>query len=73
MQTKLKLKSISLLIPFQKVSASISQLDFSLDGITTIAEYDPPADSLLTLKLPSKVMVFDVKNMVRVIDSSSYF
>jgi len=36
MQTKLKLKSISLLIPFQKVSASISQLDFSLDGITTI-------------------------------------
>jgi len=27
----------------------------------------------LTLKLPSKVMVFDVKNMVRVIDSSSHF
>jgi hypothetical protein len=30
------LKSISVLIPLQKVSASISQLDFSLDGITTI-------------------------------------
>ena len=36
MPTKHKLKSISVLIPLQKVSASISQLDFSLDGITTI-------------------------------------
>ena len=36
MRTKHKLKSISVLIPFQKVSASISQLDFSLGGITTI-------------------------------------
>jgi hypothetical protein len=36
MRTKHKLKSISVLIPLQKVSASISQLDFSLDGITTI-------------------------------------
>ena len=36
MQTKHQLKSISVLIPLQKVSASISQLDFSLDGITTI-------------------------------------
>src|SRR5439155_332563 len=36
MRTKHNLKSISVLIPLQKVSASISQLDFSLDGITTI-------------------------------------
>jgi hypothetical protein len=36
MENKQKLKSISVLIPLQEVSASISQLDFSLDGITTI-------------------------------------
>jgi len=36
MRNKQKLKSISVLIPLQEVSASISQLDFSLDGITTI-------------------------------------
>jgi hypothetical protein len=36
MRNKQKLKSISVLIPLQEVSAGISQLDFSLDGITTI-------------------------------------
>jgi len=36
MRNKQKLKSISVLIPLQEVSASISQLDFSLDRVTTI-------------------------------------
>ncbi len=44
-----------------------------LSVLIHVLKYDPPHDRLLTLKLPSKVMVFDVKNMVRVIDSSSYF
>ncbi|MFZ0513404.1 MAG: hypothetical protein WAM14_17490 [Candidatus Nitrosopolaris sp.] len=36
MGNKQKLKSISVLVPLQEVSGSISQLGFSLDGITTI-------------------------------------
>ena len=44
-----------------------------LSGLVHVLKYNPPPDRLLTLKLPTTVMVFDVKNMVRVIDNSSYF
>jgi len=44
-----------------------------LSGLVHVVKYNPPPDRLLTLKLPMTVMVFDVKNMVRVIDNSSYF
>jgi len=44
-----------------------------LSGLVHVLKYNPPLDRLLTLKLPTNVMVFDVKNMVRVIDNSSYF
>ena len=35
-----------------------------LNGLVHVLEYNPHADRLLTLKLPRKVLVFDVKNMV---------
>ncbi|MGB7953776.1 MAG: hypothetical protein WCF23_07325 [Candidatus Nitrosopolaris sp.] len=34
-----------------------------LGGLVHVLKYNPPPDRLLTLKLPTNVMVFDVKNM----------
>lgn len=33
-----------------------------------VLKFDPPDEKLLTLNLPNQVIVFDVKNMTRVID-----
>jgi hypothetical protein len=33
-------------------------------GLIHVLKYEPPPDRFLTLKLPNKVMVFDVKNIV---------
>jgi hypothetical protein len=38
-----------------------------------VLKYDPPEERLLTINLPTNVMVFDVKNMIRVIDYSLRF
>jgi hypothetical protein len=38
-----------------------------------VLKYNAPDERVLTINLPKEVMVFDVKNMVRVIDYSSNF
>jgi hypothetical protein len=38
-----------------------------------VLKYNAPDERVLTINLPKDVMVFDVKNMVRVIDYSSNF
>jgi hypothetical protein len=38
-----------------------------------VLKYDPPEERILTINLPANVMVFDVKNMIRVIDYSLRF
>jgi hypothetical protein len=36
-------------------------------------KYNPPKEKMLSINLPEDVLVFDVKNMIRVIDHSSNF
>ncbi|MGC2425478.1 MAG: hypothetical protein WA421_00460 [Nitrososphaeraceae archaeon] len=43
------------------------------DILVHVLKYNPPDERVLTINLPKEVMVFDVKNMVRVIDYSSNF
>ena len=43
------------------------------DILVHVLKYNPPDERVLTINLPKEVMVFDVKNMVRVIDYSSKF
>jgi hypothetical protein len=38
-----------------------------------VLRYNPPDERFITINLPDGVMVFDIKNMVRVIDDSSNF
>jgi hypothetical protein len=38
-----------------------------------VLRHNPPQERLLAINLPRQVMVFDVKNMVRVIDDTSNF
>ena len=38
-----------------------------------VLNYEPPEERVLAINLPKEVMVFDVKQMVRVIDHSSNF
>jgi hypothetical protein len=38
-----------------------------------VLRYDPPDERFITINLPDGVMVFDIKNMIRVIDESSNF
>lgn len=44
-----------------------------LSGLVDILKYNPPPDRLLTLKLQRMVLVFNVKNMVSVVDNSLYY
>ena len=43
------------------------------DILIHVLKYNAPDERVLTINLPKEVMVFDVKNMVRVIDYSSNF
>ena len=43
------------------------------ESLIYVIKYNPPDEHILTITLPKEVMVFDVKNMVRVIDHSSNF
>jgi hypothetical protein len=38
-----------------------------------VLKYNPPEERILSISLPTNVMVFDVKNMIRVIDYSLRF
>jgi hypothetical protein len=38
-----------------------------------VLKYNPPDERILTIKLPKEVTVFDVRNMIKVIDYSSNF
>jgi hypothetical protein len=38
-----------------------------------VLKYNRPEERILSINLPTYVMVFDVKNMIRVIDYSSIF
>jgi hypothetical protein len=47
---------------------------FGRDGtLIHVLRYNPPEERVLAINLPKEVMVFDVKQMVRVIDHSSNF
>jgi hypothetical protein len=38
-----------------------------------VLKYSPPEENILNINLPQGVMVFDVKNMIKVIDYTSNF
>jgi hypothetical protein len=38
-----------------------------------VLKFNPPDENLLSINLPKEVMVFDVKNMIKVIDYTSNF
>ena len=38
-----------------------------------VLKFNPPDENVLNIKLPKGVMVFDVKNMIKVIDYTSNF
>jgi hypothetical protein len=42
-------------------------------NLVHVIRYNPPNERLITISLPNNVMVFDIKNMIRVIDHSSNF
>lgn len=44
------------------------------DGsLVHVLRFNPPEENILNINLPKGVMVFDVKNMIKVIDYSSHF
>jgi hypothetical protein len=44
------------------------------DGsLVHVLRFNPPEENILNISLPKGVMVFDVKNMIKVIDYSSDF
>ncbi|NOJ26910.1 MAG: hypothetical protein DA330_02720 [Nitrososphaera sp.] len=42
-------------------------------ALVHVIRYNQPNEGIMTINLPKEVMVFDVKNMVRVVDHSSNF
>jgi hypothetical protein len=42
-------------------------------ALVHVLRYNPPEERVLAINLPKDVMVFDVKQMIRVIDHSSNF
>lgn len=45
----------------------------NLGALVHVLRYNPPEERVLAINLPKDVMVFDVKQMIRVIDHSSNF